>query len=64
MFPGNDIVSSLIAVQMGGTGGGGVTSDIFELIESLEPYVVMPVFNDYYYKIFKLPFGYVQPYVI
>ena len=64
MFPGNDIVSSLIAVQMGGTGGGGVTSDIFELIESLEPYVVMPVFDDYYYKIFKLPFGYVQPYLI
>ena len=29
MFPGNDIVSSLIAVQMGGT--GGISSDMIEI---------------------------------
>ena len=33
MFPGNDIVSSLIAVQMGGTGGGGIYLGLITLEE-------------------------------
>lgn len=61
MFPGNDIVSSLIAVQMGGTGGGGVTSDILDVFEQQTPIIDIPLFGDYRFSLVKLPEGYYYP---
>ena len=61
MFPGNDIVSSLIAVQMGGTGGGGVTSDMLDVFEQQTPIIDIPLFGDYRFSLVKLPEGYYYP---
>lgn len=57
----NDIVSSLIAVQMGGTGGGGVTSDILDVFEQQTPIIDIPLFGDYRFSLVKLPEGYYYP---
>ena len=50
MFPGNDIVSSLIAVQMGGTGGGVIS--LHDLFLQQETIVEVPLIGDYK-QIFK-----------
>ncbi len=45
MFPGNDIVSSLIAVQMGGTGGG--TISLHDLFLQQETVMEVPLIGGY-----------------
>ena len=56
MFPGNDIVSSLIAVQMGGTGGGGTPSNVIEIFKT-QPVLAESEFYDYKFKFCNCPDG-------
>ena len=59
MFPGNDIVSSLIAVQMGGTGGGGTIAvpDIINYFLGKAPEDEITLIPGYTVKLWSVPDG-------
>ena len=58
MFPGNDIVSSLIAVQMGGTGGGTIAvPDIINYFLGKAPEDEITLIPGYTVKLWSVPDG-------
>ena len=58
MFPGNDIVSSLIAVQMGGTGGGTIAvPDIINYFLEKAPECEVTLIPGYTAKLWIAPDG-------